>query len=124
MDKPRILHVEDEDFLREYIHRILDDDFIVINAGRLDEAVDILRNDRIDLVLLDLVLPDGSGLDLVERIRDCDRHVPVVVFSAHEVTDAIIGVNGVIVKGTPPAQIYESISGCLNRIRDDQQSVS
>jgi DNA-binding response OmpR family regulator len=111
----RVLHVEDEEFLREYVRRVLDDGYEIINAGSLVEANDIFREQDIDLVLLDLVLPDGSGLDLVDTIRDVDARMPVLVFSAHEVTEQILGINGVIVKGTPPEQMLDRIEGCLTR---------
>lgn len=109
----RVLHVEDEEFLREYVRRVLGDGYEILHAANLGEAMDVFSGNDIDLVLLDLVLPDGSGLDLVDKIRDADARVPILVFSAHEVTDQIIGVNDVIVKGTPPEQMLDKIENCL-----------
>jgi sigma-B regulation protein RsbU (phosphoserine phosphatase) len=57
---------------------------VVVHADRLDEAIERLRMDyeqRIDVVLLDLSLPDASGLEAVERLRDTVPALPIVVLT-------------------------------------------
>lgn len=48
------------------------------------EALQCLKEQPVDLVLLDLRLSDGNGLDLLEQIRKLHTELPVVVFSAYE----------------------------------------
>jgi len=65
---------------------------IVCRAGRVSHAASLqqskqsLDRDRFDLVILDLGLPDGSGLDLLPLINSADDPPAVLVFSAHELS--------------------------------------
>jgi CheY-like chemotaxis protein len=81
-EKPRILHIED-DFDTQRITAAIAQDFAVFEfAASPDEARDRLREQRFDLVLLDLTLRDGSGWDVLADIDALDHPPPVVVFSA------------------------------------------
>lgn len=53
----------------------------IISAERVAEAIDRLNESPIDLVLLDLTLPDSSGIDTFKRIKEAAAHVPVVILS-------------------------------------------
>jgi DNA-binding response OmpR family regulator len=86
--KPRILHVEDDADLRSILARSLADRVEWVGASSLQEAEDMLRHDRFDLVVLDLDLPDGSGLDLLERLNALTGSpLPVLILSATETTE-------------------------------------
>jgi DNA-binding response OmpR family regulator len=70
---PRVLLVEDDATLRAFLSdHLVADGFELLEAGTVADAVRILEYKRPDLALLDLALPDGSGLDLISRIRDAD----------------------------------------------------
>ncbi len=56
----------------------------VRTAGSVAEGVGRLNAERPDVVVLDLHLPDGSGLDLLDQIRATDPKLPVILFSAQE----------------------------------------
>ena len=81
----KILLVEDSgddaEFLRQCLGRGNSRSVDITRAGLLADAVTALRQDRFDVVLLDLHLPDASGIDCVEKIQRADPHVPVVVLS-------------------------------------------
>lgn len=86
-----VLHVEDEApnraLLRALIARAPEEivrDATLIDAADLASAREHLSANRIDLVLLDVRLPDGNGLDLARELRDtpAERHPRVVVMSA------------------------------------------
>jgi PAS domain S-box-containing protein len=82
LGKPRILHIED-DFDTQRIMAAIAQDFAVFEfAVSPGEARERLREQRFDLVLLDLALRDGSGWDVLEDIDALDPAPPVVVFSA------------------------------------------
>ena len=82
--RPSILVVEDEDlFARAVGKRLRQADMACEIAGSLDEARARLASRRPDLVLLDMRLPDGSGLDLLHELRSGDQtDLPVVVLTA------------------------------------------
>lgn len=54
----------------------------LLEAGTVGAARAIIETERIDVALLDVRLPDGSGLDLVEALRQSDAHPWIVVISA------------------------------------------
>ncbi|MBB1521462.1 CHASE domain-containing protein [Aquipseudomonas guryensis] len=85
-NKPRVLHVEDDRDLQQVIAeqgRQLAD---FVGAGSLAEARAYLAAGGLDLVLLDLGLPDGSGLELIEEIHRLHAGMPVVVLSSAELS--------------------------------------
>ncbi len=83
--RPLILHVEDDHDLLELTASVLAGCGQVVSAASLGAARAALSRSRPDLVILDLNLGDGSGLDLLPDLRDGDgRLIPVVVFSASD----------------------------------------
>jgi DNA-binding response OmpR family regulator len=84
--KPAILHVEDDEDVLKVISASLGDDVAVTPARSAAEARRMLREERFDLVILDLGLPDGSGADLISVIP---LGTAVVIFSALEVDEAL-----------------------------------
>ncbi|MDA1190405.1 MAG: PAS domain S-box protein, partial [Candidatus Poribacteria bacterium] len=83
-DKPRILHVEDDQDVRHIVQAVLDEVAHIEHATTLKEAKSKLIADSYNLVLLDLKLPDGSGSELLSAIRT----TPVVIFSVEEFVGA------------------------------------
>ncbi|ABE42177.1 PAS domain S-box protein [Polaromonas sp. JS666] len=83
--KPRILHVED-DLDIQHIAAAIAENFATFEfAATLDEARARLREQRFDLVLLDLTLGSDSGWDLFEDIDALDPRPPVILFSSSDV---------------------------------------
>jgi two-component system CheB/CheR fusion protein len=82
--KRRILVVEDDALDYKMIERLLGEQFEVTRAHQLTDAELRLSEDPYHMVLLDLSLPDGHGLELVKRMRALlERPVPVVVVTGH-----------------------------------------
>ena len=82
--RARILHVEDDADLRQVLVAMLHGTADVVPAHDLRAALDELEKSRFDLVVLDVSLPNGSGLDLLARINQQYPPVPVLIFSAQE----------------------------------------
>ncbi len=79
----RCLIVDDEAPAREELRFLLDDfdDVVVVGeATNADEALTLLRSIRYDIVLLDIRMPGGNGLDVVRALRDLE-HRPSVIFT-------------------------------------------
>lgn len=73
-DPPRVLLVEDDSSLRTFLaDHLAADGFVVLQAETAQEAVRVLEHRNPDLALVDVALPDGSGLDLIARVRSADR---------------------------------------------------
>ena len=85
-----VLVVEDDSALREFLCTALADEFEVAGAVSGEEAVDLARRLRPDVVLLDVMLPGLSGLDVVRVIRSDPslKDTPVLVMTAFSEIDA------------------------------------
>ncbi|MGZ5384649.1 MAG: response regulator [Acidimicrobiia bacterium] len=78
-----ILLVEDEPRLRQTLARSLQArDLQVVEATTAAEAIAVATGERFDLMLLDVNLPDATGWDVLRRLREVQRELPVVVMSA------------------------------------------
>ncbi len=79
-----VLVVDDDALVRKLLTRRLElDDYHVIPAAGGPEALEALDREPVDLVLLDVLMPEMDGFQVLERIRASDRHrhLPVVVIS-------------------------------------------
>ena len=75
-----ILIIDDEKTIRWSLSEALrEGGYDVIDAGTAEAGVKLFREKSADLVLLDLKLPDGSGLDVLGSIKDEDPGVPVIM---------------------------------------------
>ncbi|HZT38217.1 MAG TPA: sigma-54 dependent transcriptional regulator [Bryobacteraceae bacterium] len=83
--KGRILVVDDEADIRESLEALLtmEDRYAVDLAANAAEGLRRLENGSYDLVLLDLMMPDRSGMDVLEEIRQRDLEVPVFLITAY-----------------------------------------
>ncbi len=86
-----IIVIDDQESLRHFLSRSFEEDgYRVRTAGTLAEGWDVWVKEGADLVLLDLRLPDGSGLDLLARLRERDPELPVILMTAYgEVQTAV-----------------------------------
>jgi CheY-like chemotaxis protein len=123
--KRRLLVVEDNDAERLSITTLLGhDDIEIVSAVSGEEALTRLRSSPHDCVVLDLRLPDMSGFEVLERIRDDEslRDVPVVVFTGKELspdeyTRLHAMARSVVVKGVEsPERLLDETSIFLHRV--------
>ena len=81
----KILIVDDDLTLREmYEERLKYDGFVVIGASDGEEAVQKIKQEMPDLILLDVMMPKMNGIDVLRAIR-CDdntKHIPVIILTA------------------------------------------
>lgn len=91
----RLLLVEDTKGLGEAIRDQLQDEGYAVDwVERLSLAGDCLRTTPYDLLLLDLMLPDGSGLDFLQQLRKSGHSLPVIILTARDqISDRIAGLN-------------------------------
>lgn len=82
----RILLVDDHPVVRRGVADILIESFARATVQQVScgaDAIRFTRAGRWDLVILDLTLPDGSGLDVLKRIREIEPRTPVLILSVH-----------------------------------------
>ncbi len=84
MDKKTILAVDDQKSNRSIIKSRLQDEYNVIPAADGKEALAIVRDISIDLILLDVMLGDQNGIDICRSIKQNAKsaHIPVIILSS------------------------------------------
>jgi two-component system KDP operon response regulator KdpE len=85
MNPLRILIVDDEPPIRRFLRTALAaQDYRVEEAGDGEAALDFLKRNLVDLVILDLGLPGMDGLDVVRRLRAEGKTVPIIILSSRD----------------------------------------
>lgn len=117
----RILIVDDDRFVREVLREALEQEtgrFAITEAGDGQEAVDRVRADPPELVLLDLFMPRKSGMEALTEIRQLSPNTPVVVISSLEAPALIdqakrAGAADFIVKPFHPLEVLSAVDQAL-----------
>jgi DNA-binding response OmpR family regulator len=121
-----ILVVDDEPNIREVVELYLRrDGHEVLAAADGDEALRLNRQHRPDLVVLDLMLPRLSGLEVCRRIQ-AERRVPLIMLTAKgEEEDRIIGLgvgaDDYVVKPFSPRELAARVAAVLRRVAEAAQ---
>ena len=91
----RVLVIEDEPDIRKTIdYNLSKESFEVIQAASIEEGEKALASNKIDVIILDLMLPDGSGLTLCRDIKSesSTKNIPVIILTAKtEEVDRVVG---------------------------------
>ena len=118
-----ILVVEDDLLTRRLLQTVLErDGCVVTTVGTVAEAMGEVGRRAFDLVLLDLGLPDGDGLEVCRRVRE--RHqMPILIISTRrEIEDRVAGLetgaDDYIVKPFEPREVTARVRAHLRRARE------
>ncbi len=119
-DRPRILIVDDEPGARESLEIVLEDHYEIEATGDGLQALRLIREKSVDVVLLDITMPKVSGLEILERIKQFNETIEVVMVSgvdrAHEATAAMkYGAFDYITKPYDPDGLMAVVEGALRR---------
>jgi|GEM_PF-5965740 len=81
-NNPRLLLVEDDEFVRDATKKILElKGFIITAVEHGIEAIQSFRSDKFDLALIDINIPGGGGIDVYKQIRSKKVDFPIVLIS-------------------------------------------
>jgi len=125
----RILIVEDEHKLAEIVERSLSSEGFEVNlAATLEEARRLAVSVHYDLVILDLLLPDGSGTQLLRSLREQHHDTPVLVLTARSEIDTKVenfeaGADDYLTKPFALPELLVRIRALLRRGPVNNQSV-
>lgn len=121
-NKSSILVVEDTPEHAELIGASLENKYELAFASTMDEALKLLNSRIFDMVLLDLVLPDGDGYQICSFLRHHPelQDVPILILSSrHEVDDKVVGftmgADDYITKPCDPSELRVRIESRLRR---------
>lgn len=113
LQSKNVLYVEDDKTVRENVQEILSEFFKkVIPAQSGKEAYLKFKQEQIDLAIVDIELPGFNGLELIRRMREVRKDLPVIVVSAYTKTDYLLEsvelkLDKYIVKPLTSRKLYE-----------------
>lgn len=81
-EKATILVIDDEYGIRQSFNMVLKDEFQVLLVENGEEAIRIFTKESVDLILLDILLPDIYGLDLLEKLKKVDPKPEIIMVTA------------------------------------------
>lgn len=120
MQKGKLLWIDDEvDLLKAYVIFLEEKGYEVTSINNGADAIDLVKQERFDLVLLDESMPGLSGLEVLEELKKIDSMMPVVMITKNEeegVMDEAIGakIADYLLKPVNPKQILHSVKKQLD----------
>ena len=79
----KVLFVEDESSLRISYQRFFSDRYDLVFAATGAEAMTRLREEKPDIMVLDMRLPDTNGIEIVRQVRETDSNLPVIITTSY-----------------------------------------
>lgn len=131
--KPKILIVDDEPFNVDYLEQELADmHYNIITAGNGREALDKVKSELPDLILLDIMMPIMDGFMVLGELKADSllRHIPVIIISAMNDLESVVkgikqGAEDYLPKPFEPTLLYARIAASLEKkvLRDQQRKL-
>ncbi len=123
-DRAHILVVDDDTRLRSLLQRFLREEFFVSTAKDAETARESLKNYRFDLLIVDIMMPNETGLEFLSRLRQ-ESSVPVILLTAMgETSDRITGLetgaDDYLPKPFEPKELVLRIKNILKRMQKDR----
>ncbi len=101
--------------------------FDVISASNGLEALEILKNNHVDLLISDIMMPNLNGYELIKKIRETNLYLPIIILSAKtmdidKVLGFDIGADAYITKPFNPLEVIANINAILRRTNLNNQA--
>jgi len=123
MNESKIMVVDDEPTLSEVIsYNLRQAGYVTVTAADADEALRIFKEEKPDLILLDVMLPQGSGFDVCRLIRQQGNNVPIIMLTARiaesdRVLGFELGADDYILKPFATRELVARVKALLRRSR-------
>ena len=124
-----VLIVDDDIKLQKMLHRTLIlEGLNVYTANNGQEALDVVRNNSIDLIIVDWMMPVMDGLTFVQSIRNNDNSTMVMMLTARDAIENRVkglqsGADDYLIKPFAPQELVARVQAMLRRIEKDPQHV-
>jgi len=101
--KKTVLIVDDNKIILNTLENILENNYKIIKAKNGIEAINILKSNEVNLVLTDIEMPEMDGFTLIQKIREKDDHLPIIVLTSRgdqkDIQNGMnLGANGYFIK--------------------------
>ena len=117
----KLLIVDDEEKIRDFIKKYaIFEGHSIKEASNGMEALDICKNEKFDLIILDIMMPELDGFSTCKEIKKIDENIPIIMLSARgEEYDKIhgfeLGIDDYVVKPFSPKELMMRIDAILKR---------
>jgi len=121
----KIIIVEDNESIRESVRAYLElENHIVYEFGRIEGVYDAMKHKEIDLLIFDIMLPDGNGLALAKRIR-ASYDTPIIMLTAKvsesdRITGFEVGADDYVVKPFSVKELVLRVNALLKRTNKEK----
>ncbi len=121
---PTILIVEDEEGPRESLKMVLSPHFNIYSVDNAEVAINVLKEQPIDLVTLDLKLPGDQGMAVLEKIREEGQNTEVIIITGYGTLDSAVKAiqHGVAAYVTKPFNV-DDLLGMIHKTLDRRRDV-
>ncbi len=129
-EKSTILVTDDEQSIRNTLCDILvHEGYVVLEATNGHEAIDLVKDEEIDLILLDIKMKDMNGLEVLDKVNSNGYNMPVIMVSAHANVEIAVeatkkGAVDFIEKPPDLNRLFLSIKNALNSYRLTRENTS
>lgn len=113
---PQVLVVDDEPMIRQFVRAALSTSgYRVLDADTSDQALQVIReNPGVDLLVTDIVMPDGNGCDLALRLREQNPRLPVLFISGYEPEQSVkVPISAFLQKPFRISDLLDCVRGML-----------
>ncbi|MDD5437064.1 MAG: response regulator [Candidatus Omnitrophica bacterium] len=115
MEKILILLVDDEPDFLEIMSPVIENwGYSVIKAACGRDALDLMTTAKPDIIILDYMMPEMDGVATLRKIREIDKKIPVIMFTAHPNMKALKGTEKLGISAfIPKLSTYSDVSSSL-----------
>lgn len=127
---PKVLVVDDDIKLLKMLKRTLVfENLDVLTATNGREALEVVQQEAPDLLIVDWMMPEMDGLELIQHLRDANNHMPILMLTARDAVENRVfglesGADDYLVKPFAPAELVARVHALLRRVEpkaDDQE---
>ena len=127
---PKVLVVDDDIKLLKMLKRtLIFENLDVLTATNGREALEVVQQEAPDLLIVDWMMPEMDGLELIQHLRDANNRMPILMLTARDAVENRVfglesGADDYLVKPFAPAELVARVHALLRRVEpkaDDQE---
>ena len=127
---PKVLVVDDDIKLLKMLKRtLIFENLDVLTATNGREALEVVHQEAPDLLIVDWMMPEMDGLELIQHLRDANNRMPILMLTARDAVENRVfglesGADDYLVKPFAPAELVARVHALLRRVEpkaDDQE---
>lgn len=126
LKKLNLLYVEDNKKLLLEVKNVFGPIFLnIFTAPNGEKALEILENEKIDLIITDLQMPKIGGIELIKEIRTKDKNISIIILTAHADKDLLLEASNLQIDGylTKPINLDKISNALTNAVERSNYSI-